>query len=59
MAEADSSGDGQLDFLEFLALVKSLNDERKSKFSLASSIGKFIDTVKEDVLGSIMKDIAE
>jgi FK506-binding protein 1 len=57
MASADQSGDGQLDFLEFLALVKSLREERKADKSLVKSVKKFLDTVKTDLLGGIMKDV--
>jgi len=59
MLEADASGDGQLDFLEFLALVKSLKDEKKANQSIIKSIKKFADTVKTDLLGGIIKDVDE
>lgn len=59
MLAADSSGDGQLDFLEFLALVKVLKDEKKKNSSFLKSFRKMIDTVQTDVLGSIKKDLAE
>ena len=59
MEKADASGDGQLDFLEFLALVKALKDERNSKSSILQSIGKAIDTFKSDVLAGVFKDMAE
>ena len=59
MLEADSSGDGQLDFLEFLALVKALKEEKKAGSSMIKSLNKFMDTVKTDVLGGILKDAQE
>jgi len=59
MAEADTSGDGQLDFLEFLALVKSLREERAANASIFKSMGKLLDTVKADVVGGILKDAGE
>jgi Ca2+-binding EF-hand superfamily protein len=59
MLSADASGDGQLDFLEFLSLVKALRDEKKMTNSLAKRLGKLVDTVKQDVLGSVMADVKE
>jgi hypothetical protein len=59
MAEADASGDGQLDFLEFLALVKAMEDEKKANKSIFKSIAKLADTVKTDVLGSVGQDLLE
>jgi len=59
MLSADSSGDGQLDFLEFLALVKALKEERKANNSFMKKMVKLADTVKADVLGSVMNDVKE
>jgi len=59
MLSADSSGDGQLDFLEFLALVKALKEERKANNSFTKKMAKLADTVKADVLGSVMSDLEE
>ena len=59
MAEADASGDGQLDFLEFLALVKALREEKAANKSLFKSMARLADTVKTDVLGGILADVKE
>jgi len=59
MAEADASGDGQLDFLEFLALVKAMRDEKKANNSVFKSMAKLADTIKADVLGSVGQDLLE
>ncbi len=55
MLAADASGDGQLDFLEFLSLVKSLKDERRGHSNFVSSVASMLDTIKSDVLGGIFK----
>ena len=59
MESADTSGDGQLDFIEFLELVKGLRAEKKANKSFFKSIGKMIDTVKTDVFGDTLKEISE
>jgi len=59
MLSADSSGDGQLDFLEFLAMVKGMREEKKKNKSIFKSIGQFADTIKNDVLAGVGADLKE
>lgn len=59
MESADSSGDGELDFLEFLALVKGMRAEKKANGSIFKSMGKMMDTIKQDVFGDALKEIGE
>jgi hypothetical protein len=56
LAEADQSGDGQLDFLEFLALVHNLKEEKKKNASHFNSAMLLLDTIKTDVFGGIIAD---